>query len=139
MLRHRFPLVSLHGFRQAQKFALEMVEGIFAVIQRPPISKRIFGIKQDGIQSAGDSEDPRQTNGSQRLESIGILNYFRLQRARWDRRAEAVRLDGMADRRVTIRRKISKGRLQNGEGFSRRPSSRIDFAPDDFFGKLTMS
>lgn len=77
MLRHRFPLVSLHGFRQAQKFALEMVEGIFAVIQRPPISKRIFGIKQDGIQSAGDSEDPRQTNGSQRLESIGILNYFR--------------------------------------------------------------
>lgn len=109
-----------------------MVEGIFAVIQRPPISKRIFGIKQDGIQSAGDSEDPRQTNGSQRLESIGILNYFRLQRARWDRRAEAVRLDGMADRRVTIRRKISKGRLQNGEGF-RRPSSRIDFAPDDFW------
>lgn len=94
MLRHRFPLVSLHGFRQAQKFALEMVEGIFAVIQRPPISKRIFGIKQDGIQGAGDSEDPRQTNGSQRLESIGILNYFRLQRARWDRRAEAVRLDG---------------------------------------------
>ncbi len=61
MLRHRFPLVSLHGFRQAQKFALEMVEGIFAVIQRPPISKRIFGIKQDGIQGAGDSEDPRQT------------------------------------------------------------------------------
>jgi hypothetical protein len=38
MLRH-LSSVGLHGFRQAQEFALEMVEGIFAVIQRPPVSK----------------------------------------------------------------------------------------------------
>ncbi len=105
MLRHLFSSGRLHGLRQAQEFALEMVKGISAVIQRPPVSKRIFSIKQDGIQGAGDGEDPRQTNRPQRLKTVGILDDFRLQRARWDRRAEAVRLDGMADRRITLRGK----------------------------------
>jgi hypothetical protein len=82
MLRHRFSSDCLHGFRQAQEFALEMVEGIFSVIQRPPVGKGIFGIKQDGIQGAGDGEDPRQTNRPQRLKTVGILDDFRLQRAR---------------------------------------------------------
>ena len=62
MLRHLFSSGRLHGLRQAQEFALEMVKGISAVIQRPPVSKWIFSIKQDGIQGAGDGEDARQTN-----------------------------------------------------------------------------
>ena len=41
MLRHSPSCGGLHGFRQAQEFALEMVEGIFSVIQRSPVGERI--------------------------------------------------------------------------------------------------
>ena len=108
MLRHLFSSGRLHGLRQAQEFALEMVKGISAVIQRPPVSKWIFSIKQDGIQGAGDGEDARPASRPQRLKTVGILDDLLLQRAWRDRRAEAVRLDGMADRRVTLHGKIGK-------------------------------
>ncbi len=60
MLRHSPSSGGLHGFRQAQELALEMVEGIFSVIQRSPVGERIVGIKQNGVQGAGDGEDPRR-------------------------------------------------------------------------------
>ena len=41
MLGHRSASDCLHAFRQAQEFALEMVEGIFSVIQRSPVGERI--------------------------------------------------------------------------------------------------
>lgn len=102
MLRHSPSSGGLHGFRQAQELALEMVEGIFSVIQRSPVGERIVGIKQNGVQGAGDGEDPRQAYRPQRLETVGVLDDFRLQRARRDRRAEAVRLNSVADRRIPV-------------------------------------
>lgn len=76
MLRHSPSCGGLHGFRQAQEFALEMVEGIFSVIQRSPVGERIVGIKQNGVQGAGDGEDPRQANRPKRLETVGVWTIF---------------------------------------------------------------
>lgn len=67
---------SLHRQRQFQQFGLKMVERELLIVKRPSVGKGIVGIKQRDAQRAGNREDPRQTNGAQRLQPVCILHDF---------------------------------------------------------------
>lgn len=54
----------------------EMVERELLIVKRPSVGKGIVGIKQRDAQRAGNREDPRQTNGAQRLQPVCILHDF---------------------------------------------------------------
>lgn len=108
MLRQRPARFGLHRFRQPQQLLLEVIERPVYIVKLAHFAERIVTVKQRTIKRAGRVEHARQANGTQRFETIGILNDLRLQGFRRNGGAKAVCFNRMAYRRDQRGGKIGK-------------------------------